>query len=324
MPNISESHNRNLEAQKMQRQLTSTSFLLSCLALGFLCSGTVLKAEDTFNYQTISVHNLSQVIAYGVNDPGQVVGVGMDDSGNGHGFLYVKGKTTLLDAPGAQPGTTAPAAINDLGQIVGSYNDNTTGAFKQFLYFNGSFTTIDLPGNPTGMNNLGDIVGTFGSFTNSSLGEQGFLYSHGKVTVIDYPNSFNTQLGGINDFEQIVGWFYDNTGSYHGFVYGNGAYSNPINFPGAAFTSLVGINDEGQIIGGYPNNAFLYENGAFTTIKFPNPDTTYTGVNSINNRGDILGNYSIGNTLATTPFLAVPQTNPASVQSESCIATSNT
>ncbi len=285
------------------------SFLLSALAVGLLCSGTMLQAENTLRYKTIHIPELTQPIAYGINDIGQIVGVGMDTSGNAHGFLYAKGKIKLLDFPGAEAGSTSPAAINDLGQIVGSYIDNTIGEFKQFVYFHGVFTTLDLPGNAAAISNLGEIVGTFGSFSNNSLGEQGFLYSQGKVTIIDYPNSFNTMLSGINDFGQIVGWFYDNaTQHYHGFVYGNGVFSNPINFPGATDTSLAGINDEGQIIGGYPNNAFLYENGRFIPVRYPNPDTSFTGVNAINNRGDILGNYSIGNTLATSPFLASPNT----------------
>jgi len=247
----------------MKRQFTRIALMLSALALGFLCAENMAKADDTLNYKTVRIPKLSQPVVYGINDLGQIVGVGVDESGNAHGFLYAKGKLTLLDVPGAHPGTTVPTAINDLGQIVGSYGDDTTREFKQFLFFHGVFTTINLPGNPAAINNYGQIVGTFGSYSNSSLGEQGFKYSQGNVTVIDYPNSFNTGVSGINDFGDIVGRFYDAAGYYHGLIYSNGVFSDPIDFPGASFTSLAGINDQGQIIGGYPNNAFYMRTARF-------------------------------------------------------------
>jgi probable HAF family extracellular repeat protein len=70
-------------------------------------------------------------------------------------------------------GGTEALGINDMGQIVGTY-DNATGSHA-FLYSGGSYTTIDDPlANGThafGINNVGQIVGRY--FNGSS--EHGFL-----------------------------------------------------------------------------------------------------------------------------------------------------
>lgn len=58
------------------------------------------------------------------------------------------------------------------------------------------------------------------------------------------------------------------------------------------------INDEGQIVGDYESftaaftTGFLYQNGAFTTINFP--EATYTVATGINNAGEIVGYYADG------------------------------
>ena len=50
---------------------------------------------------------------------------------------------TVIDVPGASAGTTA-VGINNSGQIVGSFGDNT--GTHGFLYNGGKFTVIDGPG----------------------------------------------------------------------------------------------------------------------------------------------------------------------------------
>jgi len=65
--------------------------------------------------------------------------------------------------------------INNQGQIVGYFTDK--GAYRAYVYEDGTFTTIDLPpgGDNTnfalGINNAGHIVGYF----NSATGDHGYL-----------------------------------------------------------------------------------------------------------------------------------------------------
>jgi probable HAF family extracellular repeat protein len=141
-----------------------------------------------------------------------------------------------------------------------------------FTYSNGTWTTLADPsatggtvGNPlsgsnengtyvTGVNNLGQIVGSF----DDSNGTHGFLYSDGTWTTLDDPAATGgTFATGINDFGQIVGYYFDGTGS-HGFLYNGNTYitfddplatGGPSLGPGNTFG--YGINDSGQIVGKY-------------------------------------------------------------------------
>ena len=62
-----------------------------------------------------------------------------------------------IDVPGAF--ATAAHGINDRGQIVGEYS---AGGLHGFVLDHDTFTTFDVPGTPTGINNRGEIVGGTG------------------------------------------------------------------------------------------------------------------------------------------------------------------
>ena len=72
-----------------------------------------------------------------------------------------------------------------------------------------------------------------------------------------------------------------------------------VNYPGAALTELIGgPNPQGTSVGGYtltaggPLHGFTLRNGVFTA--FDPPGSTFTTVNYINPRGDIVGGYVDG------------------------------
>ena len=64
-------------------------------------------------------------------------------------------------------------------------------------------------------------------------------------TTIDVPGASLTEGFGINDSGQIVGDFFDATGS-HGFLDTGGSFTT-IDVPGSV-TQTRGINDSGQIV----------------------------------------------------------------------------
>ena len=65
----------------------------------------------------------------------------------------------------------------------------------------------------------------------------------------------------------------------NGFIYHNGQWAT-LNYPNAVFTNLVGISNAGVIIGNADTDGgFLYENGAFKIISAPNGSpTTVVGI----------------------------------------------
>ena len=75
-----------------------------------------------------------------------------------------------------------------------------------FLY-NGSFTTIEVPGARgdlrPGINNAGQIVGIY--YDVSTAADHGFVYNGSSFTTIDLPGANSTSLVDINDAGQMIG-----------------------------------------------------------------------------------------------------------------------
>jgi uncharacterized membrane protein len=86
----------------------------------------------------------------------------------------------------------------------------------------------------------------------------------------------------VNKSGQIVGWYQDALGAYHGFV-SDGTNALTFDYPGATGTSLYDINDSGDIAGTSSQGGFLYNKNKnkFTLINYPSATgTTVFGVNS--------------------------------------------
>ncbi len=154
-------------------------------------SGTVvgfwLKAEDeayhgfTWNKGEFSEVNYPGAIntyITGINARGDMVG-GAEVEGISHSFLFAQGQFTDLNSlfPEIQLG---PIGINDVGQIVGTYSDES--GTHGLLLSGGTITAIDYPGaNPGstvvwGINSAGQIVGTYGGrYPDGHTARHGFL-----------------------------------------------------------------------------------------------------------------------------------------------------
>lgn len=182
---------------------------------------------------------------HAINSAGQIVG-----SYSGvHGFLYAGGTFTTIDDPNTigRSGFTVATGINDSGTIVGYYwalnSNGIGGTFSGFIYSNGTFQTINVPGGggseAMGINNADQIV------LNSGLG--GFLYTDGVFTPIQVPGASYTSVTAINNLGQIAGGF--GGSKDYLFVDTGGVFTT---FGGLSGTGdLSGINDQGEIVGSY-------------------------------------------------------------------------
>jgi uncharacterized membrane protein len=106
-------------------------------------------------FSSITTPLTTGFVVDGINDTGQILGH--------QGILNPDGTFTPLHPPGAE--TASKFGFNNAGLVVGSYSDST-GMAHGFLYNDGVFTTVDVPGSafPYGtfsipaINNVNDVV----------------------------------------------------------------------------------------------------------------------------------------------------------------------
>ena len=131
-------------------------------------------------YRQIDVPGALDSVPFGINDREQIVG-GWDTAPNAvvfHGFLLERGKVVTYDVPVDIGSATQLNRINDIGDIVGLFQDNN-GVAHGFILQGG-------------------------------LG--------GRFVQIDYPGATQTQVWGINNCGQLVGKYTDGSGVDHGFL----------------------------------------------------------------------------------------------------------
>ncbi len=229
-----------------------------------------LNAGGTFSTLDVPFPGGDTTRAWGINNAGQIVGSFSDAMGT-HGFLNTGGSFTTLDVPGASgPIGTVAFAINDTGLIVGRFGDPGAGTGYGFLETGSNFTTLDDPSGfdtiAWGINDAGQIAGTYEVTTGSTSVGQAFLYSDGVFTTLNVPGSVD--IATINNVGQIAGSFVDGTGS-HGFLL-TGSDLTIIDVPGASNTQVYGINDSGEVVGNWNVNGVTGSHG-FVAVSTPEP-----------------------------------------------------
>ena len=264
----------------------------ACVVIASLhLSGAAAKAAS-YTYATFDAPGAASTLAFGINDAGEIVG------GNGKvGYVKSNGAFAEIAVPGAR--STQAYGINAAGQCVGFYSDGhglhgfvkSVGGYERISH-QGSDTTLSF-----GINNKGRIVGTY----TTAEGEYGYSYADGTFITIAVPGAVlgkakGTQVHGINDLGQVVGFFNKgvdpSTGKNRigGFV-DKGGVIETFDAPGAYATEAAGINDAGQIVGTYGNGrggfGFVYADGVFTTLAVPG--ASKTEAQGINNAGQVVG-----------------------------------
>jgi hypothetical protein len=182
-----------------------------------------------------------------------------------------------------------------------------------------AFTTLDNQADPTfnqllGINSHNVISGYFGSGVLPAHPNKGYLlnppYAQANYVNENFPGSAQTQVTGLNNDGDTVGFWVNGKGTNRGFVEWNGAYTSytdPKTPHGkGAVNQLLGINDAGTAVGFYNDkngNAHAYElnqaTGQFTPIHVPGKSAT---ASAINNNGDVAGFATSGSGATATTF----------------------
>lgn len=261
---------------------------------GFVYNGTT--------YTTIDFPNSNYNYVFGVNAAGQMVG-GYSVSnplGVYHGFLYHNGVFTEFDYPQRE---TDGRGINNLGQIVGIYNQGFGTPDHGFLKDGENYTSLDYPGAAKtytfGINDHGVITGTWVDALNRL---RGYWYHGGLYTALNFPGASQTYIGGVNNSHTIAGWSMQGTTLKTSFVLTTLASfrSFSVPFAGATATQARAINDNGQVVGTYTSPDCPRFCGFIAT---PNPTamptcTQSVALNYANNA--LTMNFTVGTSSAMT------------------------
>jgi uncharacterized membrane protein len=116
---------------------------------------------------------------------------------------------------------------------------------------------------------------------------------------------FGPATSGIDNAGQIVGTYYNPTGSGHGYLDNGGVFTgfdDPLATHGTQFN---GTNNVGEIVGeyrgagagfgihGFAQVPFVSANGGFITIDDPLSNIGFTEANGINDAGQVVGDYDV-------------------------------
>src|SRR5271157_2623024 len=116
-----------------------------------------------------------------------------------------------------------------------------------------SFQTVNNPGDPAftqllGINNSSTIAGYYGDGT--IVPNNGFtLVLPNTFAPENFPGSVQTQVVGINNTGETVGFFIDSLGVTHGFTFNGSAFVSVSNPNTTTVTQLLGVNDSGVAAG---------------------------------------------------------------------------
>jgi uncharacterized membrane protein len=131
---------------------------------------------DKGEISEISIPGATNTYITGINARGDMVGLWEDADMNRYGFALLHGQFIDLDA--LFKTHLEPYGINDIGQIVGTYD--RSGTAHGLLLSGGTITEIDYPGATgtvvLGINSAGQIVGNYrGAYPDGHMATHGFL-----------------------------------------------------------------------------------------------------------------------------------------------------
>jgi len=196
--------------------------------------------------------------------------------------------------PATQPPVTVQPPVTTQPPVTRKWWDTVSKG-------NFTFTPLDpIPNaritNPVGINEYGDVVGTYALTLQDSLTNFVYFAAEAKLIRIDDPP--NAQVSGINKSRAIVGSHplaeTGRHGRFHsGFVRHVNGRIDSFTCLDSSYTYATAMNDEGQIAGNTTDaygarHGFLREtDGTCTKVEYPGASATFpTG---INNKGDIIG-----------------------------------
>lgn len=111
-------------------------------------------------------------------------------------------------------------------------------------------------------------------------------------TTLDALGAYETIALGLNDLDQVVGYYSDSIGT-HGFLFDDGAFTTLDAAPPSYYTLATAINAAGEVAGVFVDDigshGFVYDGINYTV--FDPPSSMLLTVSSINDAGQVVGSY---------------------------------
>ena len=279
--------------------------------------GAENPAAVNYNFITIGPESSPYAVADGINNAGLVTGYYQDTNSVFHGFVWRNGEFKTVNYPGAA--YTLLYGVNDRDVANGYYNDGTADHVVTYAVRSGAWGKLpDIPGYPLnegyGINDAGFAVGN--AFSSSSTAAVAWEWDPFKrsYSYLAVPGAaeYSTSPSGLNNFNQVAGYYVDADMNYHGFIEQRGNYTI-YNAPGATETYPDGINDWGLLQGqwddaSYNAHGFLATTtGYFQSVDYPG--SAATAIDGINDKLAICGAYSQSPDFSgpVMAFVAVPE-----------------
>jgi hypothetical protein len=162
----------------------------------------------------------------GVNNHDVAVGFFTNGQSLNRGYEYniIVKRFSRVEKPGDSGASLTAAAINDRGDVAGSYvtQGGVTVAFLK--YASGKFLTFAVKGatmtQAFGVNNGDEVVGAYTTGPASNPKSFGFVWrpGHGFITVNDPHGIGTTVINGVNNEGDLVGFYTDSHGNVDGML----------------------------------------------------------------------------------------------------------
>lgn len=167
-----------------------------------------------------------ETAATDISEDGRIIGNYLDDEGSLRGFLLENGRFTSIEIPDAD--YVQAFGIGDDRRIVGFYVDRELRG-RGFVWEQGVVTPTEHPDAALNtalydLNSRDEIIGF-----HDGQGGDGFLYRNSRFRTIKFPSSTqDPRVTGINNRRQMVGEYFDESGTFYGFVWRRPAYDRDV------------------------------------------------------------------------------------------------
>lgn len=212
---------------------------------------------------------------------------------------------------------TQVIGVSNNGKTVGFYIDqnNITHGFTRSLA--GVYTSVNFPHSAfnqlLGQNDMSQAAGYYSLSVNNTTPDFPYIYDEngGIFEVLTIPGATGgAQATGINNSQQVCGFYIDAHGVNHGFFLNFGTFTK-LDFPRSIFTQALGLNNKNEVVGVYTdaanmNHGFVYNTVSKTWQSVDDPNGVGTTVvNGTNDKHQLVGFW--GTSPLNTGFVATPQ-----------------